>query len=185
MPTMEPNPHLDALFPVEPFSPHLPDDVLAGSTWSPAVIRPSDSAEITRETQDTYLLRIATSGLEHESASALGVAFTQIEELKRSDPEFEVAVEEAKSLYQERLQRTVASRAIYGWEEPVYHQGEICGYILKRDHKLLELEARRTNPAYSTHSAKHDLPVGDHGVLVAPDLSMTGADWEREFSQTD
>lgn len=69
------------------------------------------------------------------------------DELSR-DPIFAENVQAAIDHYRDVVGGEVRKRAIEGWDEPVFWQGEVVGRVKKYDNRLLLAEARRVDPSY-------------------------------------
>ena len=66
----------------------------------------------------------------------------------KTDPEFAAAWEEALEQATERLEEEVRRRAVDGVDEPVFHQGEICGCRRKYSDNLLMFLLKKRKPEY-------------------------------------
>jgi hypothetical protein len=50
-----------------------------------------------------------------------------------NDPEYAQAFADIEDRTLDLAEREVFSRGVVGWDEPVFHQGEICGHIRRKD----------------------------------------------------
>jgi hypothetical protein len=117
--------------------------------WVIGPVFPGEGKKLTDDLKRAYVEHVAKTGLCYQAASALGLEYSVIEKEQRTNPDFSGVVELALRHYGERVQQTVASRAMYGWLEPHYDdRGNLVGHTRKFDHRLLHAEAKRTNNGY-------------------------------------
>lgn len=83
----------------------------------------------------------------------------------------EELVEMAHEFYREKISHVIHDRAVDGWEEPVYYQGECIGHVQKYSDRLLELQAKRHCPEYRDKSQVDHNVTG--GVLLIPTAPVT------------
>ena len=81
---------------------------------------------------------------------------------REHDAEFAAAWDKAKTIGYGKLEDALASRAIKGWKEPVYHNGEKVGSVRKYDHKLgMDLLRAHKPEVYKNNSTLDvNLPAG-------------------------
>jgi hypothetical protein len=97
-------------------------------------------------------------------------------------PEFRKAWDEALEVSTEMLEREAFRRAHDGCDEPVFHQGQVCGYITKYSDTLLIflLKSRKPERYRDNHNVTVDLTAR---AVASIDLSkLTDAEieeWER------
>ncbi|MCP4900893.1 MAG: hypothetical protein GY906_28330 [bacterium] len=123
-----------------------------------------------------YLQLYRLCGQIQRAAKSVGISPTTVRQLLKDDPDFADAHNEAYGDFQEAIEREAIRRAIMGWEEPVFQQGELAGHVRKYDSRLLELVLKRHNPEYK-ESFQHNHTVGG-GVLVVPQLESED-EWEK------
>jgi hypothetical protein len=139
--------------------------------------------DVTVEHVERFLQHLATSGLYHESSRTCGLAPSTIARLRKEEPEFQAMCDESMDEYKDSLVRAAHSRAVEGWEEPVFsskHGGEI-GTIRKFDSRLLELLLKRHMPEFR-EKFEGELKVSG-GVLVAPIPATNMADWMAKHQE--
>ena len=87
--------------------------------------------------KQALLAAFAQSGTIKQAAEAAGVDRTMHYHWLKQDPEYATAWERAKKAFIENLENEARRRAVDGWEEPVFHQGEMCGTRRKFSDTLL------------------------------------------------
>ena len=79
--------------------------------------------------------------------------------------------QEAMRLYRAKLAKELDRRGFRGFEEPIYWQGEVVGYVRKYDSKLALAHIRRHDPRYRENvkidqtTVAATLPLEDLGKL--------------------
>lgn len=134
---------------------------------------------LTAKLKREYLEVLSRCGVKMRSAMAIGVCPQTIMNARKSDPKFEEAVQTAMELYRERIAFALQSRAVDGWDEPVFYRGEEVGSIRKYSDKLMELEAKRQIPEYRDHVSVDANVKG--GVLVVGPSAGNPADWASQY----
>lgn len=115
--------------------------------------------ELQGEVKRTLLVeRLAESGEEISvAARALNIGRSTLWEWRRDIEGFEVDLADAYRVGTEFLAGVARSRAVDGWEEPVFQQGKKIGTIRKYDHNLLQFVMRKRDPSY--RDPKYATPV--------------------------
>lgn len=75
-----------------------------------------------------FLAAVASGSTLSEAAHAAGVKPGTIYRLRKVDADFQAALADAEEESVDILEREARRRAVDGVSEPVFHQGEICGY---------------------------------------------------------
>ena len=70
-------------------------------------------------------------------------------DLRRKDPEFAAACDDALQDALGRLEKAAYDRALNGWKRPVYQQGQLVGHDLVVDNGLLLRVLSRLDPSWS------------------------------------
>jgi hypothetical protein len=117
---------------------------------------------------------------------AAGVAGTrgQLAQFVDDDDELAGDIREARGYGNERIVAEITRRAIDGWDEPVFHDGEIVGSVRKFDGRLLTLLAKAHVPEFRDVT-RHELtgpnggPVEVQNTDVADALDRFGATLRR------
>lgn len=138
-----------------------------GRGWRPNSPRPMTDAR-----KRIFLENLAEHGIVGAAAAVAsphlasgGVAC--FNSLRRKDPEFAAAWDEALALARGKIEAELHRRAVEGWEEKVFWKGEEAGTIRKYSDRLLELrmaaiapEYRKTTKIEHTGSVETDPGVG-------------------------
>lgn len=101
-----------------------------------------------------FLAELAETGRFYDSAAAAGVNYTTMKKFRaggtHEDPEFEEAVQVALECYRDKLRTEIHRRGVEGWvERGIYDKdGGHLGDVVKFSDRLLELHAKRHDPAY-------------------------------------
>jgi len=109
--------------------------------------------------RETFLAAFETSANVSAAARRAGVGRATAYRHRAADPEFRAAWDEALEVAADALEAEVRRRAVDGWDEPVYHAGEICGYIRKYDDRLLMFLMRALRPEFRDNAPVR--PTGD------------------------
>ena len=125
-----------------------------------------------------FLAAFSVSADFNRSCRAVGISPATVKNELATSPEFAEAHEEAYENFRESIELEIRRRAIDGWEEPVFQQGEEVGRIRRFDSRLLELLAKRHIPAYRNPNASINL--GEGAVLVIPATAADTLEWEKQ-----
>ena len=127
--------------------------------------------------QEVFLRNYRETGLFNVSARAAAVCPETVRDRRRKDKGFDKQIEEALQDYREIVEQEVRTRAVDGWDEPVYYKGDVVGHINKKSDRMLELHVKRHIPEYRERQSM-DLNVTG-GVLVVPGEKMSAENWEK------
>jgi len=120
----------------------------------------------------------AESGRLCHSANAAGMTAAAVITARKRWPEFDEALKEAYSKFQDSIEQEAHARAVEGWQEPVFYQGAVVGTVLKKSDRILELMLKRHIPMYRDHQHVDMNVTG--GVLVVPQVAKSDEEWEKE-----
>lgn len=134
----------------------------------------------TPEKREIFLEHLAATGNVSESAEVSGYGRRAWYSLKDSDPEFSVAWDEALKQATDALIIEGRRRALEGVEEPVFYQGEVCGYVRRYSDTLLMFLVKAHRPEYATE--RKQLTGADGSPLIPATPSLT--DKERAILAT-
>jgi len=135
---------------------------------------PGDRLVFDTERKIHFLRQVAVTGALQKSARKSGVSPSTVKAHLVSDPAFQAAYEEALDDFKEVIEGEVYRRAIVGWEEEIYQQGEFVGTVRKFDQKLLEMLAKKFMPEYrEKHEVTHNVAPG---VLAVP-VRQSESEW--------
>lgn len=90
---------------------------------------------------------------------------------KREEPEFFAAWEEAYQAGTEALEDEARRRAVDGWDEPRFYEGEQCGVVRKYSDTLLMFLLKSRDPARFADHTKMELTGKDGGPLETKDVT--------------
>lgn len=123
-----------------------------------------------------FLDTLSGCGLMMLSAEAAGVTLNTVKNHIQNDPEFAELFEEAKEHYKDKVVLHVQNLAFNGIKNPIFagKEGEYKGDKTEYPIRLIEMEAKKVEPAYKDRSEiEHK---GGGGVLIAP-AGMSPEDW--------
>lgn len=97
-----------------------------------------------RMRQGAFLAAYGRSGRVSVAADAAGIDRSTHYDWMKSDPEYPALFAEAERLAADFIRDKAVEKAVEGWEEPVFHNGQVCGHIRKFSDRLHErlLEAK-------------------------------------------
>lgn len=127
------------------------------------------------------LNEICNTGVMGLACVACGISISHMRRLRQEHEEIQALVDEAMSIYHERLRYTIHNKAVDGWEEPVYYKGEEVGSVHRFSERLLELQAKRHMPEYRDKS-QMDVNVAG-GVLVVHAPVMSREEWLKQHAE--
>ena len=121
-----------------------------------------------------YLQNLAKTGRINESAMLTGVPSMTIWNWRKKFPEFDAACNEARDLYRDTLLKEIHRRAVTGFAEPVFYQGQICGSIKRMSDALLLALAKKHDPELRD-GPQVQTNIG--GVLIVNQPAKTEDEW--------
>ncbi len=95
-----------------------------------------------------FLEALSHTAIVTVSCEVTGLSRRSIYNWRAADANFAAAWEESLEQATERLEEEVRRRAVDGVDEPVFHQGEICGYRRKFSDLLLMFLLKKRKPEY-------------------------------------
>lgn len=96
----------------------------------------------TRGYQGAFLAAYAKTCRIGAAADAAGISRQSHYDWLKADAEYPAMFAEARILADQVLEDAAIDRAVEGWDEPVFHEGKVCGAVRKRSDRLLELILR-------------------------------------------
>ena len=96
----------------------------------------SDS-DLTPEKRAQFLAALADCGNVTRAAEVAGVSRVYMYQVRANDETFAQSWDEAARIGAARLEDEARRRAVEGWEEPVWYQGQHCGTVRKFSDTLL------------------------------------------------
>lgn len=115
---------------------------------------------------DMFLEAISSGSEDSEAAEYADITVAAANKRRKTDAKFAAAYKEAREARIETYRMEAKRRAIDGWQEPVFYQGEQIGTTRKFSDRMLEVLLRAEDP--DTFGDKHVVEI-----LTTP---MTGAD---------
>ena len=111
---------------------------------------------------DAFLANLAECGVVKYAAELAGVSRSAPYDLADRDPVFKAEMAEANQAATQTAIREAWRRAVEGVDEPVFHQGSVCGLVRKYDSSLLMFLIKQRDPSFreSTkveHSGRVDI----------------------------
>lgn len=99
--------------------------------------RPASYNFLTPEKRAQFLALLSECGNVTRAAEKADLDRCRLYQSRRDDNEFAAEWEEAAIVGAARLEDEARRRAVEGWEEPVWHRGEMCGTVRKFSDTLL------------------------------------------------
>lgn len=121
-----------------------------------------------------YLDDLRERGLLTKSARALSISMATIARWRKDDEQFEEGVQLALLEHAEKLEEEAVRRAHDGVEEPVFHKGEVVGYVTKYSDSLMSKLLDGAMPNKYGSRSKVEL-TGAGGGPIAVDDTTTAA----------
>lgn len=89
-----------------------------------------------------FVRRLAETGNVTEAAKAAEVARSTPFQWRNEDSDFAVAWDEAQESAADAVELEARRRAVDGYEEPVFYQGEVCGHVRRFSDRLIDTTLR-------------------------------------------
>lgn len=126
-----------------------------------------------RHWHEAYLAALRECPVIQHGCNAAGVDRTTVWRHRQDDEAFAQAEKEAMDAGVDRAEREAFSRAIDGWREPVFYQGEQCGEVLKKSDAMLSLILKGRRKA--VYAERTELTGADGAPLDAADDTARAA----------
>lgn len=110
-----------------------------------------------------FLARLRECGSITQAAREVGSCRATAYEHRERDPEFAAAWDEALAEAVDALEQEARRRAVEGWLEPVYYQGEEVGYVRRYSDRMLELLLKGHMP--ERYKDRHELSGPNGGPI--------------------
>jgi hypothetical protein len=78
--------------------------------------------------QRTFLRALTELGSVRDACKLVGMSNTSAYRLRDLSPDFAAAWDKALEIVAPILEQAAFERGVEGWDEPIFYQGEICGY---------------------------------------------------------
>ena len=115
--------------------------------------------KMTPEKMAKFLSVLSESGNVTRAAEESDCGRQNLYRLKREDEAFSAAWEEAADIGAKRLEDEARRRAVEGWQEPVWYQGEQTGTVTKYSDTLLICLLKAHHPEKYADRSKSDVNV--------------------------
>lgn len=100
----------------------------------------------TNRARDKFIAVLAEFANVSEAARAANISRSAAYEWRTDDAEFAALWDEAEAHAVDKLEREAWRRAVEGFEEPVWHQGEQVGVVRKYSDRLIEILLKGHRP---------------------------------------
>lgn len=134
-----------------------------------------------RRKREAFIKALAICG--EATAAARSVGYTDTRVLRqhyKKDPEFAAEWDAAQEAFGDALEAEAVRRAFQGTYEPVYYQGEVCGYkINKSDTLLVHLLKAYKPDKFGDKSKVEHSHEGMVGVALLPMTAANPEAWEN------
>lgn len=116
-----------------------------------------------------FLTAVAAGSSLSEAARAAGVPASTVYRLRKEDADFQAALADAEEESVDILETEARRRAVTGVEEPVFHQGVICGHKTVYSDSLLTLLLKGRRKLFATD--RTELTGANGGPLKVDDTT--------------
>jgi hypothetical protein len=117
---------------------------------------------VTNKKLALFLDHLTVCGSVNRSAAEAKLHRTTLYRKKERDPVFAAAWDKAAALGVEALEDEARRRAFEGWQEPVFHKGQVCGGVQKYSDTLLIVLLKAHKPEKYRENSKTEV-VGPGG----------------------
>lgn len=135
----------------------------------------------TPERADRFLKSLSRTGNITEACGVIGITRRTAYDWKEKDERFATLWEEAREIAADLLEHAAHNRAVEGWLEPVFHNGEICGYKRRFSDPLMQTLLRATRPkkflrapVSEDDTKQPEQPDPIHDVTLVDDTDQDG-----------
>jgi hypothetical protein len=125
--------------------------------------------KLTPEKLTAFCAALAETCNVGRSCAAVGISRQTAYTWREDDPAFAAAWERAMKCGLTLLEDEMHRRAIEGTEEPVFHQGEVCGTLRKYSDTLAIFLAKSHNPEKYRDNSRMELTGADGGPVQISD----------------
>lgn len=119
---------------------------------------------VTPEKRAQFLALLSEYGNVSRAAQECELSRPYLYKVKSEDASFATEWEEAARVGAARLEDEARRRAVEGWEEPVWHKGEMCGTVRKFSDTLLICLLKAHHPDKYRENIKQTVEGGDKPV---------------------
>lgn len=119
---------------------------------------------VPRPWESAFLAHLAQTYNVEASCKKAKISKTEAYRKRREDPKFAEDWDRAREIGAAALESEAIRRAVEGWLEPIYHDGEIVGYVRKYSDRLIEFLLRGAMP--EKYRERHELSGRVDGNLT-------------------
>lgn len=127
--------------------------------------RKSASAEAQQLRQQAFLDAYEELCHISQAAEKAGIQRRTHYDWLAKDPEYAARFAESDRIAIKALEDEATRRALHGVDEPVFHQGVICGHVLKYSDRLMEFLLKGRDPGRYGDRFKAELTGKDGGAI--------------------
>lgn len=127
----------------------------------------------------SFLAALEETGSVKEATEACTVSKVTVYAHRRDDPTFAKEWEEALDRAADALEDEARKRAIEGTQEPVFHKGEIVGYVAKKSDVLLMFLLKGIRPQ-KWRESRATLPPAELNKLIEAEFERRAKEKETE-----
>lgn len=119
----------------------------------------------------------------YEACKTVRIPVTTLNGWRRRMPVVNEAIEIVEQTLDARVEHEIYDRAVNGWEEDVWHQGDVVGSKRVKSHDLLKFHAQANNPKYAAkQQIKQEISgPGNGAVQIDANLLRGMSDEELAF----
>lgn len=128
----------------------------------------SNRTKMTPEKEEEFLRVVSETANISRAALMIGISRQHLYLLRDEDPEFSKRWDQAVEIGTDALEDEATRRAVEGWDEPVFYQGEQCALVRKYSDTLLivQLKARRPQKYRENVHTEHTGTLTVEGLLA-------------------
>ena len=134
---------------------------------------------LTAKQRETFLEALAAGWSVTEAGRRAKRERRRFYDLRGRDEAFAVAWDEAVESGTEALEDEARRRAVDGWEEPVYQQGDLVGHVRKYSDGLLTFLLKGRKPEKYRDTAAVQLNANVRELHIAPDPEQSARVLEK------
>lgn len=96
--------------------------------------------------RETFLAMLEGGAIVSDAADICGVSVSSLYKYRKQDLEFRAEWDEAYRIGADAYVKEARRRAVEGTDEPVFHKGEVCGFVRRYSDTLLLALMNARNP---------------------------------------
>lgn len=123
--------------------------------------------------REAFLAALRVYPVIQHACDAVEINRSTAERLRKLDEDFAKAMDEAMEAGVDRAEKEAFARGVTGWEEPVFHKGEIVGHVLKKSDAMLSLVLKGRRKA--VYAERTEITGADGGPVAHSDETTRAA----------